>query len=292
MRQAWVDQGLARKSINHNLRRVVRVFKWGVENEMVAPTTWQALEAVEGLKKGRTTAPEPVPIFPVPEMVVDATVLHLSPVVRSMIQVQMLTGARPGEVCKMRPMDIDRSEDVWVYRPSSHKTEHHGRSRQIFMGLEAQKVILPYLLRAADANCFSAAESREWFREQADLNRKTKRSCGNARGRKHDRRRGPKTRQPRGYFDSQTYAQAIARACRKAWPAPKEIRYDKAAVQRWDDDHRWAPNHLRHNWATRVRAKYGLEAAQVGLGHATADVTQIYAERDTKLAKQVAREIG
>jgi hypothetical protein len=41
-----------------------------------------------------------------------------------------------------------------------------------------------------------------------------------------------------------------------------------------------------------VRRAYGLEAAQVLLGHARADVTQVYAERDGRLAFRVAREIG
>jgi site-specific recombinase XerC len=70
------------------------------------------------------------------------------------------------------------------------------------------------------------------------------------------------------------YAQAIARACAKAGvPA-------------------WAPNRVRHSFATDVRAAHGLEAAQVLLGHSRADVTQIYAERDQTLAEQVAAAVG
>jgi hypothetical protein len=41
-----------------------------------------------------------------------------------------------------------------------------------------------------------------------------------------------------------------------------------------------------------VRRKYGLEGSQVVLGHSTANVTQIYAERDFELAKQIMSEIG
>jgi integrase len=43
---------------------------------------------------------------------------------------------------------------------------------------------------------------------------------------------------------------------------------------------------------TAVRKQFGLEAVQVVLGHATADVTQIYAERDQNLAAQVMKKIG
>ena len=49
---------------------------------------------------------------------------------------------------------------------------------------------------------------------------------------------------------------------------------------------------LRHTHATEVRRRFGLEAAQVSLGHAQAQVTEVYAERDLALAAKVARQIG
>ncbi|MCA8982939.1 MAG: site-specific integrase [Planctomycetaceae bacterium] len=54
----------------------------------------------------------------------------------------------------------------------------------------------------------------------------------------------------------------------------------------------WAPNQLRHTFATIIRKRYGLEAAQVLLGHTKADITEVYAERDATLAEKVAREVG
>ena len=44
--------------------------------------------------------------------------------------------------------------------------------------------------------------------------------------------------------------------------------------------------------ATEVRRQYGLEGAQVALGHSKADVTQVYAERDLALAQRIAAEVG
>jgi hypothetical protein len=41
-----------------------------------------------------------------------------------------------------------------------------------------------------------------------------------------------------------------------------------------------------------VRRRYGLEAAQAVLGHAKADTTEIYAEKNLALAAKVAIEIG
>jgi site-specific recombinase XerC len=54
----------------------------------------------------------------------------------------------------------------------------------------------------------------------------------------------------------------------------------------------WHPNQLRRLFATQVRKAHGLEAAQVLLGHARADVTEVYAQRDLNLASAVAAEIG
>jgi site-specific recombinase XerC len=54
----------------------------------------------------------------------------------------------------------------------------------------------------------------------------------------------------------------------------------------------WHANQLRHSAATEIRQRFGLEAAQVALGHSSADVTQIYAERDMGLASRVMEQVG
>lgn len=54
----------------------------------------------------------------------------------------------------------------------------------------------------------------------------------------------------------------------------------------------WTPNQLRHSAATEIRKRFGLEAAQVAMGHAQANITQLYAERDLNLAAEVMRNIG
>ncbi|MCA8989787.1 MAG: site-specific integrase, partial [Planctomycetaceae bacterium] len=92
----------------------------------------------------------------------------------------------------------------------------------------------------------------------------------------HDLRHGKSSVRmcyPDGY-DRTSYRRAIERACR-AGKIPG-----------------WTPNQLRHTYATIIRKRFGLEAAQILLGHSKADVTQIYAERDAKLAEKVAREVG
>lgn len=54
----------------------------------------------------------------------------------------------------------------------------------------------------------------------------------------------------------------------------------------------FAPNQLRHAFATEVRSRMGLEAAQVALGHSEANVTQVYAERDMAKARAAALAMG
>src|SRR5439155_564319 len=65
-------------------------------------------------------------------------------------------------------------------------------------------------------------------------------------------------------------------------------------VQRWRKSHRWQPNQLRHTYATEVRRTYGLEAAQVLLGHSKADTTETYAgkTRDSGGLSVLRRPVG
>ena len=48
-----------------------------------------------------------------------------------------------------------------------------------------------------------------------------------------------------------------------------------------------------HNAATEIRKAFGLEAAQLALGHASAQITDaIYAERDHAKVIEVMRRVG
>ena len=288
IRQTLVDAGNSRPYVNKLMPIVTRCFKWGASEELIPASVYHGLTAVEGLRKGRTTAREPAPVMPVEGSLVDATLPHMPPIVADMVKFQRLTGCRPGEVCQLRPMDLDRSGEVWQYRPGSHKTEHHGRERVIFIGPKAQAIILPYLLRNAAAHCFSAAESVQAMRDARQSARKTPIHRGNRPG---TNRKAKPQRTPKESYTKDSYARAIRRGVDKANKAiledAKEFQIDNPALLAY-----WAPNRLRHARATEVRRTYGLEAAQVILGHAKADVTQVYAERDSALAVEVMKKIG
>lgn len=79
-----------------------------------------------------------------------------------MIELQRATGMRPGELCILRPSDVDRSCDIWEYRPTEHKTAHHDHDCVICIGPKGQDILRTYLLRPADAYCFSPRESTDW----------------------------------------------------------------------------------------------------------------------------------
>ena len=279
VRQQFVDRGCSRNYVNNVVGAIKRIFRWGSAQELVPVTTYQALATVAGLRKGRTEAIEPAPIGPVSDAVVDATLPYMPEMVADMVRLQRLTGCRPAEVCIVRPCDVDTADDVWVYRPESHKTQHHGRERAICIGPQGQDVLRPYLLRNKTAYCFQPAESERRRLAHRHAQRQTPLSYGNRPG--TNRRRRPKTK-PRDRYDTISYRQAIQRGVDMANRERKAK--DKLPM--------WAPNRLRHTAATQIRHTFGLEAAQVALGHSQADVTQIYAEKDLTLAAEVARKIG
>jgi integrase len=223
----------------------------------------------------------------VADNVVDATLPHLPEVVADMVRLQRLCGCRPGEVSLIRPCDVDASGEVWVYQPESHKTEHHGRKRIICIGPKGQDVLRPYLLRPAESYCFSPQDSERKRLAEMHAKRRTPLSCGNRPG--SNRTRRPK-RKPGERYDTNTYRRAIHRAVDLA----NRARTKQAAKEGVEPEmlSRWSPNQLRHSAATAIRKAFGLEAAQVTLGHAQADVTQVYAERDLSLAVEVMRKIG
>jgi len=181
VRQAMVDDGQSRNYVNDNCKHIRRMFKWATGEQLVPASVTQSLSVVPGLKKGRTEARETAPVVAVDDATVETTLPCLPDVVGDMVQLQRLTGCRPAEVCIVRPMDVDTSGDVWEYRPESHKTEHHGRERVIFIGPQGQDVLRPYLLRPSESYCFSPAESEKKRRATQHENRTTPLAHGPAR---------------------------------------------------------------------------------------------------------------
>jgi integrase len=110
---------------------------------LVHPTVYHGLKAVFGLRQRRSEARESKPVKPAPDDHVEAIESHVARQVWAMVKLQQLTGMRPGEVIAMRTSDLDTSAGVWSYTPGSHKTEHHGRDRIVFLGPKSQEILRP-----------------------------------------------------------------------------------------------------------------------------------------------------
>jgi integrase len=258
-RQKWVNEGCSRKECNRRVGVVKRILKWAVSMQLAPVDVYQAIATISGLKRGRTKAPELAPIGPVEDSVVEATLPFLNRHIRGLIELQRLTGCRPGEACSIRQCEIDTRSAVWIYRPTHHKTSHRGKSRTIAIGPRAQTLLREFFTPAIEDYLFSPVRALNEVRG----------TPLKAMFKMRAKKRAPKER-----YNRTSYTRAIARAAVAA-----QVEH-------------WHPNQLRHAHATKVRKAFGLEHAGAALGHAKMSATEIYAERDAGLALEVAAKLG
>lgn len=203
-----------------------------------------------------------------------------------------------------------------------HKTRHRGKGRVVAVGPRGQAVLLAYLAGRTppppEADAFDLSDptarlvAADLYQQHArpaessllrDVSRPVVLLAGGVvdpdgfvfdaardkaerlaawrparkskvRPSQRNRRKAAPARVPGAGYRPHAYAHAVRVAC------------EKAGVPHWH------PNQLRYLRGTEVRKGFGLEAAQVVLGHARADVTQVYAERDLALALGVAARTG
>ena len=211
VRQAMIDSGLCRNEINKRVGKIVRMVKWGVSEELIPSSVFHGLQAVSGLRRGRSGVRESPPVKPVPLAFVEAIQPHASRQVWAMIQLQLLTGARPGEICSMRSCDIDTKGRVWLFTPESHKTEHHDRQRRIYLGPKAIEILRPWLRAELEAYLFSPAEAMAEKRAEQREHRKTP-----VQPSQKDRRRAKPKKRPGERYDTGSYRRAIDYAIKLA----------------------------------------------------------------------------
>ena len=260
-----------RTTVGHLMRALRWVVKWGVSTERVEPGQLDALETVPGPRRGQVR-PSMAGKMPAVDPQAVADILPLLPAgVRGMVKLQILTGARPSELCRMTVGEVlcrgrvevpgvglvDLGIDkVWVYAPKEHKTAGRGKDRWILFGPKAQAVLRPFLSRRRQS-------------ARAESSGKT----GNVRKNIKEfewRRPGDRVFP----YSAATYAQAIRRACeRKGVP-------------------RWTPYQLRRLAARQIDADYGREATAAALGHSNLDTSAIYTGRNFAAAVRVATERG
>lgn len=181
----------ARSHVNAQTNKLKRLFRWALEHGMIPSENVAMIDAVQPLQKNRTFARETAAVEAVADQVVDDTLPHLPAVVRAMVELHRITGMRSDNLCAMRPKDVDRSGEVWIYRPAAHKGSQADKSLAVPLGPKCQAILRPYLNRPDDAPCFSPREAT-------------------AKTAKKQGRRSPGNRYTTG-----TYRNAIRRVCKK-----------------------------------------------------------------------------
>jgi integrase len=273
IRQRMIEKGWCRSYVNHQIQRLRRAIKWGVGEELIPGEVLHRLAAVDGLRHGDPGTRESEPVKPVPEASLTGALLHVAPQVKTMATLQLRTAMRPGETVIMRTKDLDMTGRVWVYRPERHKTQHHGHTREIYLGPRAQEVLRPWLRLNLDEYLFQPAEAVAWQAAQRRRERKTPLWASHLEA-KAKQKRGRQRVRFADHYSTNAYALAIRRGCLKAGVPV------------------WGPNRLRHNAATNLQKEHGIELARILLGHVTGFTTEIYLERDRTQAMEVMGNIG
>ncbi|HRF00405.1 MAG TPA: tyrosine-type recombinase/integrase [Pirellulaceae bacterium] len=203
-RQSLIDKDLSRTYVNQCVSKLKRAFKWAASEELIDVAAWHALTTVGGLEAGRTQARETPKRHGVSWEQVGPVIEAAGPIVKVMIELQWLTGARSGSIVEMKPEQFDRTVDPWIWRPR-HKNEFRGQDLLLPIGPRAQELLFELLFRPGGSYVFSPREARR------------------------NPRYGEK-------YSSLTYRQAVERAQERAgvspgW-TPHQLRHARATLVR------------------------------------------------------------
>jgi integrase len=260
-----IDEGLSVSTINAAISRIKAMFRWAASEELIPQTVYDRLCTVRNEIQGKSKAKPKRIVEAVSDGDIEATLPHLPRMVRDMVKLQRLTGARPGELCNMRVSEISAVGDVLIYQPGHHKTKHHGKGRSIVIAGSAIEIIKPYL-SGDEEFVFSAKKSME----QTLADRSARRVVPLHHGNRSKKNR--KIQAGNRYVEA-SYRRCITRAC------------EKAGIESW------SPNQLRHAAAVDIQSTLGIEAVAAMLGHSKIDTSKIYAKHNLALAIEAARAI-
>lgn len=281
----WIRQGgveviterpRTRSGVNKVLKRVREIWKWAVKVELIHPSCLSGIKTVSAVRAPKLkdldleesdelSDPE---LLPVDDKTVRETLKFLPRIVAAMVRLQRITAMRPGELCRIRMREIDRSDpDCWWYHPRKHKNQWRGRGRSIPLGRKCQEILREFLRADPKKPLFSPADRIAELREEMRARRRTR-----VQPSQLDRSKAQPKRKPGLAYTTGSYGRAIKAACKKAGVTP------------------WSPNQLRKAAADEILNSVDLDHARALLGHSHPAVTsRSYAVRDRAKAR-VAQE--
>jgi integrase len=246
----------SRNYVNKLAKSIQTAWRWLATQELISAESAASVCSVGPLREGDGGA-ELGDVLPPHPGDVQKTLDTCGPMLADMLRVQLLTGARPGEIRTMRAEDISRAEDqpiplpgtkrtvaarkigetlVWMMAPGSHKTKNRGKARAIPIGPKAQAIL------------------DTWIPARGGYVFKTARGT---------------------IYSKASYARAVQRAC------------DRAKVARW------APGQLRHKAGTDIAEQFDDATAAAVLGHAAgSNATKIYVEQSIDKGARAAARMG
>jgi len=173
--------------------------------------------------------------------------------------IQRLSGMRPSELFRLRPCDIEKDGEVWIYTPQKAKSDRFGKKRFVGLGKVEQNILAERIRNVRnDEPVFQPIH--------AVMERYGKRKLD-----------GRSVRQLRKMYTKDSYRRAVKRGLERAEKQGVKIQY-------------WMPYQLRHSAATELSIQLGREAAGVMLGHASTDVTAGYDHSDREKVRRLVAE--
>lgn len=137
---------LCRDFINKSMERIRRIFSHAVSNELIPPSVLVGLQTVKALESGRTEAPDYRPRKALPLDQIELVKAKVNERTRDMMELAILTAARPGELVQLTGSMIDKSDDVWHAVIVDHKMSHReGSTRVLYFGANCQVILRKYL---------------------------------------------------------------------------------------------------------------------------------------------------
>lgn len=149
---------------NKQINRLLQFFQWCEENLFVPEGRHHHLATITSIHasdKRVRHAPKRRPLDW--QKQVDPVLPRLSPQIAAMAQVLYLSGARPSEIRKMRPMEIDRNgpDGCWLLIPNRHKGTWRDHGRVILVGPRAQAILAPFLLQTPGEEAYIFRSNRK-----------------------------------------------------------------------------------------------------------------------------------